>query len=246
MKRLLLFLTVLLAPLAASAANYPEHTGFVTDTVGLLPPTIRDNLNAKLTLYKEATTIEIAVVIVPSLDGESESDYATNIGIKWGVGKKSEDNGVVLLVVPPPIKKAWIATGYGIGPWLTDVDCKHVVMDVMKPLNLQEKRAEAVVAGVDAIISKLGSSTWAERAKMKPPAPADAGWSTGAIIVLVIIGVLVLLLFLAWMSSYSGSGGYYSSGGYSGGGGSSSGGDSGGGSFSGGSFGGGGGGGSSG
>lgn len=237
MKRLWVLLVFLLAS-TAHAADYPDPTGFVTDKAGLLPQATRDALAGKLTLYKNATSIEIAVLVVPTLGGQDPHDYADGVWKKWHIGVKGEDNGVLMLVVPPPEKKAWIQTGYGIQGWLTDVECKHIISDVMRPLNLQDKRAEAIVAGVDAVISKLGGTPWAERAKMKPP---SSGLSSGAIIALVVIGVLLLVLFLAMASGGygSGGGGYYggSFGGDSGsswsGGGSSSGdfggGDSGGG-----------------
>ena len=113
-------------------------------------------------------------------------------------------------------KIAWIQTGYGIQGWLTDVACKHIVDDVMKPLNLQEKRPEAVVAGVDAIVSKLGGTPWAQRATMKPPKDDDDDMT----LVIIVAIVVVLVLFFMFDASYAGGGGGY--GGSSGGGWSSS------------------------
>lgn len=252
MKRLGFALGLLLLASTARAADVPTATGLVTDLTGLLPQATRDALTNKLIAYEQATSIEIAVLIAPTLGGEEPHDYADAVWKKWGIGKKGQDNGVLVLVVPPPEKKAWIQTGYGIQGWLTDVQCAHIVSDVMKPLNLQEKRAEAVVAGVDAVISKLGSTPWAERAKMKPPAKDDVpDW----VIVLVVL-VIVFIIFgaIAVLSSnggYGGGGYYGGGGGWSGSSGGSSGsssssGSSGGFDFGGGSSGGGGGGGDSG
>jgi uncharacterized protein len=231
---------------AHSAELYPAPTGFVTDVSGLLPQQTRTNLNDVLTSYRDKTSIEIAVLIIPTLKGVEPHDYADGLWKQWGIGKKGEDNGVLLLVVPPPEKIAWIQTGYGIQGWLTDVGCKHIVDDVMKPLNIQEKRAEAVVAGASAIMSKLGETPWAQRAKMTPPKDADD--DTAITIAIAIVFVVLFLVFVAFVMSEGGYGGgiYGGGGGSWGGGGGSSGGDSGGGGFGGGSSGGGGGGGGSG
>lgn len=247
MRRIGLALGLLFLASTARAADVPQATGFVTDLAGLLPQPTRDALTNKLTTYEQATSIEIAVLIVPTLGGETPHDYADAVWKAWGIGKKGEDNGVLVLVVPPPEKKAWIQTGCGIQGWLTDVQCAHIVSDVMKPLNLQDKRAEAVVAGVDAVISKLGATPWAERAKLTPPKDSSE-WSTEGIVVVVVIVALVLfvmwLFFAALGNDYSGGGGGYSSWGGSS---SSSSSDSGGfGGFGGGDSGGGGGGGDSG
>ncbi len=171
------------------------------------------------------------MLIVPTLSGETPNDYAQGVAEKWHIGKKGADNGVLLLVVPPPEKKAWIATGYGIQGWLTDIDCAHVVSDVMKPLNLQGKRAQAVVAGVDAIIGKLGNTPWAKRPKRAPPASLP-GWAWILIIVVVIIlcciptndGLLLFVILNAMVNSDGGDGGFggFGDGGFGGGGGGGS------------------------
>lgn len=111
MKRLLLVLGILFFSASAYAVTYPEPTGFVTDRAGLLPAPVRDALAEKLTLYRKTTTIEIAVLIIPTLEGMTPHDYADGLWKKWHIGVVKEDNGVLLLVVPPPEKQAWIQTG---------------------------------------------------------------------------------------------------------------------------------------
>lgn len=228
-----LLVALLLVQAPARAEEVPVHTGFVTDQVGLLTADSRAALESELRAYRDVTTIEVGVLIVPTLGGRNLSEYAQTLWSSWKIGKKGEDNGVLLLVVPPPEKKAWIATGYGIQPYLTDVECKRIVEDAMKPLNFQGKRSEAVTAGVHAIIAKLGQTPWAQRT---PPVSASSGGSDG-IPWFWIIFWIVVIVFILWLLTRRG-GGYNSSGGYSsydsggGGGGSSSdfgGGDSGGG-----------------
>jgi uncharacterized protein len=195
-KRWALGLTFCLYSLAAHA-TVPDAKGFVTDTVGLLPTTTQAALEQKLTWFQQTTTIEIAVLIVPTLDGAEPHDFADEVWKQWNIGAKGKDNGVLILVVPPPEKKAWIQTGYGIQGWLTDTACKHIVTDVMRPLNLQNKRVEAVVAGVDAVIAKLGSTPWVERAKLTPPKDTTQIPSWIIFVIIVAIFILLLLFFVS-------------------------------------------------
>ncbi len=192
----------------ATAEDVPAHTGFVTDLAGLLPAETRNTLDAELRAYRDVTTIEVAVLVVPTIRGREPSAYAQEVWESWHVGKKGDDNGVLLLVVPPPEKQAWIATGYGIQPYLTDVTGKHIVNEVMRPLNLEGKRAEAVVAGARAIISVLGKTPWAQR---KPP-PKEEPMDPNLVLLLIVIGVILFLLFIRWLIRNGGGRGGYSSG----------------------------------
>ena len=48
---------------------------------------------------EKETTCEIAVAIVPTASkGILEEEYAVKLFEKWGVGKKKEDNGVLILI----------------------------------------------------------------------------------------------------------------------------------------------------
>jgi uncharacterized protein len=184
-------LTTLVGPSVAHAAiDLPEKpAGFVTDQVGLLPADIRASLEARLSAYRKQTSIEIAVVIIPTLAGGEPSDTAQAIWKKWGIGNAQENNGVMLLVVPPPEKIAWIATGRATQGYLTDLEAAHIVEDVMRPLNLDGRRAEAVVAGVDAIMTKLGDTPWAQRPppRKRPDDDTVGFWLFGIALVIAVL-----------------------------------------------------------
>ncbi len=246
---------LLFAVETAQAIDYPEPDGMVTDLAELLPPDLEERVEAKVVAYKAQTTIEIAVVTLPSLDGADPCAYAQELWNQWGVGNAQDNNGVMLLVAPSDSKNC-IATGYGIEPYFTDLETARVRTEIMRPLNRAEKRAEAVEAGVDAIIRHLGETPWAQRT---PPEAVASTQETANTVVCVILSIVVIVFVLALLilstrrrgryssygrySSSSSSYDYGSGGGYSGGGhssSSSSSSDSGGGSFSGGDSGGGG------
>lgn len=195
-------------------ASPPRSTGMVTDTADLLPDDVQADLEAELLAWRDQTSIEIAVLIVPSLEGKSADKYTRQVWTSpyWKIGQQADDNGVLLLVVPPPEKVAWIATGYGLKPYLSDTAANAIVNDVMHPFSRDERRVEAVQAGVHAIIEHLGTTPWAERTA---GLTADE-WTVIFVIVAVVVGV-AFILFLFWLADrksnrYGGGGGSYSSG----------------------------------
>src|SRR3989338_951872 len=71
--------------------------GHVNDFADLLDVPTKQSLESKLRGYKEKTSIEVAVVTVPSLEGLTVEEFTLNLAQRWGDGDKEKDNGVVLL-----------------------------------------------------------------------------------------------------------------------------------------------------
>jgi uncharacterized protein len=57
-------------------------------------------LEFNLTAFHQQTSTELAVVTLPTLDGEDISMLATEIGQKRGVGDEQYDRGLLLVVAP--------------------------------------------------------------------------------------------------------------------------------------------------
>jgi uncharacterized protein len=116
-RRLPILLLAAAAP--ALAQEYPQPSGYVNDFAGVLSPVVTQSLNQELAAFKKKTTIEIAVVTVDSLRGQSIENYTRGIATEWGVGKRDRNNGVVFLVAPNQ-RKMRIETALGIRSVLTD------------------------------------------------------------------------------------------------------------------------------
>ena len=70
----------------------------VTDNVGILTQTEKDQLNQKLIKFSDSTSTEILVIIIPTTGGEDVNYLATMYGEKWKIGQKGIDNGIVFLI----------------------------------------------------------------------------------------------------------------------------------------------------
>src|SRR5690348_9508325 len=101
------------------ASSHSKPQGYVSDFAHVLSSDTRQALEAKLSNFERATTNEIAVVTVPSLEGDTEEDYAVRLFKEWGIGKKGKDNGVLILIAPHE-RRARIEVGYGLEEVLPD------------------------------------------------------------------------------------------------------------------------------
>src|ERR1700759_4620969 len=109
---------VLLTP-AWAAPKFPVLTGRVVDDAHILSDTTTADLNRKLAALESATSRQMVVVTLPSLQGYEISDYGYQLGRAWGIGQGKLNNGL-LLIVAPKERRVRIEVGYGLEPIVTD------------------------------------------------------------------------------------------------------------------------------
>ncbi len=130
MKYLSIFLILILAVSvqAASELPKPEPNTRVYDFGGILQNSLE--LNQELLAYEKQTTVEIAIVTVENIPTDyTIESYALGILETWGVGKKSEDNGIVVLInkESSPGSRLRIETGYGIEGYIPDAKAGRIL-----------------------------------------------------------------------------------------------------------------------
>ncbi len=155
MKRLFL-VAVLFFPFLSFAlpSSFSEPTGFVTDTAKILNVEIRESLENELRTFARNNGYEIAVLVVPSLEGETVENYAVKVFEKWKIGNSKLDTGVLFLVAIED-RQMRIEVGYGAEPVLTDSASSQILNNVVKPLFKEGKYEEGITAGVKNIENVL-------------------------------------------------------------------------------------------
>ena len=208
----------------------------VHDEAHVLSQSVLDNLEQTLKAFEDSTTNQIAILTIPSLDGEILEQYAIRVAhTEWKLGQKDKDNGVLLLVVVDD-RKVRIEAGQGLEGVLTDALSSRIIRNEIAPNFRRGDYDAGVIAATDAIMRAIKGEYKADR---RSSSPVSGG---GRFVFLVIIFIL-FSLFRFLSRRGGGSSGWSSGGGwFIGGGGGGWGGGSGGGGFSGGggSFGGGG------
>lgn len=102
----------------------PNNEWYVTDKVGVFSETQKADLNTKIQEIEKSSSIEIAVLVVPTVDDDINL-AAVDVGNQWGVGKKGQDNGLVLLIAVDD-RKWSLQVGYGLEGTLPDLVTKQI------------------------------------------------------------------------------------------------------------------------
>jgi len=237
---LLLSIILIMTGIGFSQNGIPDKPAtprLVNDFANILSSDELQNLETKLVAFNDSTSVQIAVITVPSLDGYDKADYAQQIGQKWGVGGSKFNNGFVVLIKPKSaVEKgeAFIATGYGVEQFVPDATAYDIVNNEMIPYFKQNDYFGGINAATDVIMSLVKGEFKAENyGKHKK------GSSIGFIIIIIIVIIFLLtrnnnnnrtinrsgtggMLFFPWMmggGGRSGGGGFGSGGSGFGGGG---------------------------
>jgi uncharacterized protein len=128
-------------------AAFPTPQGRVNDFAGVLDAPTRAQLQQVVDDVEQATTAEVAVVTVASLDGMDIERYADGLFRTWGIGKKGVDNGVLVLVCPAE-RKMRIEVGYGLEGVLPDGLTGAVIRQQFTPAFREGDYARGVLDGV--------------------------------------------------------------------------------------------------
>jgi uncharacterized protein len=155
----LLLALALLASALAQVADpaFPPLTGRVVDQAGLLSERDQAELEAALARFEQATTHQIVVATLTSLQGLPIEDYGYRLGRHWGIGQEGKDNGA-LLIVAPEERAVRIEVGYGLEGELTDALSRTIIETRIVPQFRQGDFAAGIKAGVAAMIGALGGS----------------------------------------------------------------------------------------
>jgi uncharacterized protein len=109
---------MLLLP-TASAVSYPQLSDYVTDNANMIDQSYEEKITQLAGAIEKETTVQIAVVTIESLEGESMEMYAVNLFEKAGIGKKDKDNGL-LIIVAKESHDYRFEVGYGLEGTITD------------------------------------------------------------------------------------------------------------------------------
>src|SRR5574341_427136 len=147
----LLFACLLTLPVFTMALDVPPLRGRVNDLAGLLPGGQAQALEERLRQFEEQTGHQIAVLTIPTLEGEDLEGFSIRVAETWKIGKKGFDNGVILLVVHND-RKLRIEVGYGLERVLPDAVASRIIREVIVPRFRENDFAGGVEAGVEAIM----------------------------------------------------------------------------------------------
>ncbi|MBN1929905.1 MAG: TPM domain-containing protein [Chlorobiaceae bacterium] len=207
----------------------PALTQRVNDYASMISQPARAEIEQTLAALEAEDGTQIAILTVPSLEGEPIEEFSIRVADAWKIGQKGRDNGV-LLIVSKGDRKARIEVGKGLEGALTDLESGRIIRGVIQPAFAQGDFDAGFTGAADALVTAVRGEFVAD------PASRAKGKEDGPSIPLVLIILAVLYFYLRQFGGRH-HGGPYVSGGWPGPGGgifTSGGGFGGGGGFSGG------------
>jgi uncharacterized protein len=149
-----LLLLLLLLALPAHAAEVPYLSGRVNDLAGVLSNTAASELELLLKAHEDSTSNQVAVLTIPSLEGEPLEEYSLRVAEAWKLGVKGRDNGVLLLIAREE-RKVRIEVGSGLEGALPDAVCGQIIRNEIVPRFRRDDYDGGVRAGAEAILKAI-------------------------------------------------------------------------------------------
>ena len=171
----------------AFALDVPPLTGRIVDLVHLLPSDETASLSAELAEHERRTGNQIAVLTLPSLEGESLEEFSHRVSTTWKLGRKGTDNGVLLLVVPGE-RRIRIEVGYGLEGTLTDAKSSQIIRREIVPRFKSGDFPGGIAAGLKAIMGTI-EGTYALPAETGDKSGQNSPWES--VLIAIVIGALV-------------------------------------------------------
>jgi uncharacterized protein len=152
--RLVLCLGVALIATPVWALDVPPLTGRIVDLAHALPTDLAATLTRELQEHETKTGNQVAVLILPSLEGEPLEEFSHRVATTWRLGQKGTDNGVLLLIALRD-RKVRIEVGYGLEGTLTDLRSGHIIRNEIVPRFRAGDLPGGITAGVHAILNSV-------------------------------------------------------------------------------------------
>jgi uncharacterized protein len=223
---------------AQAVKDLPRPTNYVSDDAHVMSPAAISQLNYLCGEVDHEAHAQMAIVTVGNMNGEAPNQYAVELEDAWGVGAKSTDRGVIVLVSIQD-RHRFILTGRGLEGILPDGRVGDIGRQMLPMLRANDFDGAMTLAAdeISQIVAQdagvdLKPLTRQGAAQQRPH--ASAGQVIGGIVFLVLV-----VIFLIWaggsgllgflLGMFFGGGGRWGGGGWGGGGGDFGGGGGGGG-----------------
>lgn len=215
----------------AAEPAFPRPTGAVNDFANVISQEQRAAMEGLAREVLQKTGTAVVVVTVPTVGDRVVDDYATRLYETWGIGKKGEDKGVLILLAMKE-RRVRIETGYGVEGILPDGVVGEIIRLQVIPSLKQGDYGRGLLnamTSVSDIIARDAGVTLTGRPQLQPQPARPTGGTPVSPLTLILLAVVVMLMLftrtgrqimaLLFLSSLGGGGRSYgggSSGGFGG------------------------------
>jgi uncharacterized protein len=213
----------------AQPVSQLHPTDYINDFAHVLDQNTIAQLDNIAQQIDQKAHAQIAVVTIPTLNDSDIESYAADLYKQWGIGSKSTNKGVLILVVTQD-RRYRTEVGYGLEPILPDGKVGGFGREAV-PLLRQNDFNGAISLMTsrvaDVIAQDAGVQLTGARPEV-PDEPTETRPHSGPPVIVIIVIILIVLFvpplrrLLFWMLIFGGGGGGrggWGGGGFGGGGG---------------------------
>jgi uncharacterized protein len=170
--------------------------GYVSDFAGVVDPASKSRIETFAASLRQATGAEIALVTIPTLQGEPVEDVANALARAWGVGRKGANDGILLLLSVQD-RRSRLEIGDGLRPILPG-SMAGSVLGEMRPALRAQKYGEAMMAAAETLGTAVARARHVSfdsslQRHMRPNLANSLPWPL-ILLGMVVLGVLGFLL----------------------------------------------------
>ncbi|MBW2038978.1 MAG: TPM domain-containing protein [Deltaproteobacteria bacterium] len=222
-----LIFALILTPLQAQGQKFPPPVEAVNDFAEVISQEYEAQMNQLARALWDQTGSALVVATFRDLGGESPEEFATRLYEAWGIGRKGEDKGILILVALKE-RRVRIETGYGVEGILPDAKVGGIMDQYIVPFLRRGEYGKGLLNGMMALAQvvaqdagvKLDLDRYAPRPAVQPKAKKGLPLFPILFLLFVIFGLLgrgmgfLPFLFFPWI--FMGGGGRGMGGGFGG------------------------------
>ncbi|WP_298831973.1 YgcG family protein [uncultured Planococcus sp.] len=182
------------------AADFPELTNdlYVQDEVGILTEQQKEEIRQLGRGLEDATTAQIMLLVIPTLEGEPIESYANEAFRHYGVGAEEENNGVlvVLSLDEPDNREIYVEIGYGLEGALPDGKVGRILDEYAIPYLSQGNYSEGVINLYEVLYQEVAAEYQWNGEPVEPQAATSQQPQEGLppfMTILIVSAILILI-----------------------------------------------------
>jgi len=173
----------------------PTSSIYVQDYANVLSNDAKYKINTLGASLQKKTKAQIVVVTIKALEGTPVEEYSLGILRQWGVGDKSLNNGVVMLIAVED-KKSRIEVGYGLEGALPDAKTGQLQDEYMLPYFKNGEYESGILNGYAAVAGVVANEYGVQLDAQSKPVKAVSQEKTSFFDTISTIGIAIIILAL--------------------------------------------------
>ncbi len=196
----LVLLLIFFSPLGSDAATPPvpeRPSGYIMDLAGVMDHNTQTRLQELLKELEQQTTAQVVVLTIDSLEGEPIEQFSHRTAVKWALGRKGKDNGV-LITVAVKDRKYRLEVGYGLEAALPDSRVGSIGREHLVPNFRKGDFSAGILAAASAVAREITSPG---ETKTRPQETEASWWGATTLsyllMILLTLGSIIFPIFIS-------------------------------------------------